>query len=179
MKIAMGMLAILAAIAGLALLPYGALAPLEHFLEPTFADSALVEEMHPSDSLTTLCLVIGAAAGLLGILVAFTVWVRRPGTSARMIERFPRVHALLVNQWYFDELLDTLFVRPTAWLGRTASSVVERVFVDGALVGGTTSIVRAGSAAVRAIQNGLLRAYVAVLMLGLTAIGLYFLLQAA
>ena len=66
MKIAMGLLAILASIAGLALLPYGVLVPLEHFLEPTFADSALVEEMHPSDSLTTLCLVIGAAAGLLG-----------------------------------------------------------------------------------------------------------------
>jgi NADH-quinone oxidoreductase subunit L len=177
MKVAMGTLAVLASIGGLALLPFGIFAPLEHFLEPTFADSALAEELHPSDGLTGAGLVIGAALGLLGILVAWTVWVRRPGTSAALAARFPRVHALLVNQWYFDQILDTLFVRPAAWFGRWASAVFERVFVEGTLVGGTTGLVRAGSAAVRAVQTGLLRSYVALLLVGMTAVGLYFLLQ--
>jgi NADH-quinone oxidoreductase subunit L len=49
--------------------------------------------------------------------------------------------------------------------------------VDGTLVGGTSGLVRAGSAAVRAVQSGLLRAYAALLVLGLLAVGLYFLLQ--
>ena len=177
MKVAMGVLAILAAIGGLALLPYGAFAPLEHFLEPSFADSELAEQLHPSDGLTTVGLLVGASVGLLGILVAYTIWVRRPGTSAAVAARFPRVHALLVNQWYFDQILDTLFVRPAAWFGRWASAFFERVFVQGTLVGGPTGLVRAGSAAVRAVQTGLLRSYVALLLLGMTAVGLYFLLQ--
>ena len=40
-------------------------------------------------------------------------------------------------------------------------------------------MVRAGSAAVRALQTGFLRYYAALLLLGVAAIGLYFLLQAA
>ena len=40
------------------------------------------------------------------------------------------------------------------------------MFVNGALVGGTTGLVRAGSAAVRAIQSGFLRYYAALLLLG-------------
>ena len=69
-------------------------------------------------------------------------------------------------------------MRPWAWLGRFGRQTFERVVVNGTLVGGTTGLVRAGSAAVRATQNGFLRAYAALLVVGLVAVGLYFLLQA-
>jgi NADH-quinone oxidoreductase subunit L len=114
-----------------------------------------------------------------GILVAYSVWVRRPGLSAQLQERFAPLHRLFVNKWYFDELIDLLFVRPFGWLGRFGQQTFERVFVEGTLVGGTSGIVRAGSAAVRAVQSGLLRAYAALLVLGLLAVGLYFLLQSS
>ena len=55
----------------------------------------------------------------------------------------------------------------------------ERVVVDGVLVGGTAGAVRAGSAAVRAVQSGFLRHYAALLLLGVTALGLYFLIAAS
>ena len=62
--------------------------------------------------------------------------------------------------------------------GRFAQNTFERVFVDGTLIGGTTGIVRAGSAAVRAAQSGFLRFYAALLIvLGVAGVGLYFLLQ--
>ena len=82
-----------------------------------------------------------------------------------------------MNKWYFDELIAALVVRPAAAAGRFASTTFERVFVDGAIVGGTTSLVRAGSASVRAVQTGLLRYYAALVVLGVAALGLYFLLQ--
>jgi NADH-quinone oxidoreductase subunit L len=52
------------------------------------------------------------------------------------------------------------------------------VVVDGVFVGGTTGVVRAGSAAVRAVQSGYLRYYAALLLLGLSAVALYFLVVA-
>ena len=55
-------------------------------------------------------------------------------------------------------------MRPAAWLGRFANSTIERVFVNGALVGGSTGAVRALSAAVRGIQSGYLRYYAALLL---------------
>src|SRR4051794_16540774 len=177
MKVAMGALAVLATIGGVVLLPFHATDWLDKFLEPSFRDSKYFDTLAPTDARTGIGLAIGAAIALAGIFVAYTVWIRRPGTSARLIERFPRVHALLVNQWYFDQILDTLFVRPAAWFGRFSQSLIERVFVQGALVDGATGIVRAGSAAVRAAQSGLLRAYVGLLVLGMTAVALYFLLQ--
>ena len=177
MKVAMSLLAIMATIGGIFLLPFGATDWLDKFLEPTFADSKYFEALKPTDGRTGIGLIVGAVIGLAGIAIAYRIWVQRPGTSASVIARFPRVHRLLVNQWYFDELLDTLFVRPTAWFGRWAQAFVERVFVDGALVGGATAVVRAGSAAVRTAQSGLLRAYAAAIVLGLVGVALYFLLQ--
>ena len=77
-----------------------------------------------------------------------------------------------------DELIDAVIVRPFAWFGRWAQHTVERLFVDGFVVGGTTSVVRASSAAVRAFQSGFVRSYAAMLLLGVIAVVLYFLIQA-
>ncbi len=68
-------------------------------------------------------------------------------------------------------------MQPAAAAGRFASTTFERVVIDGALVGGAGSLVRAGSASVRAVQTGLLRYYAALVVLGVAALGLYFLLQ--
>ena len=70
-------------------------------------------------------------------------------------------------------------MRPLAALGRFGRTVVESAFVQGFLVGGTVGIVRAGSSFARSIQTGELRAYAAVLLLGLSAIVLYFLIVAS
>jgi len=88
------------------------------------------------------------------------------------------VHRLFVNKWYFDELIDLLVVRPAGWFGRWAQQTFERIFVAGG-IDATSGIVRAGSAAVRAAQSGFLRAYAAMLLLGVVAVGLYFLIQSA
>jgi NADH-quinone oxidoreductase subunit L len=107
------------------------------------------------------------------------VWVARPGTSERVRTRFAPLHQLFVNKWYFDELIDLVVVRPVAWLGRFGQQTFERVVVNGLFVGGTVGIVKAGSAAARALQNGFLRAYAALLVLGIVGVAFYFLIQSS
>jgi NADH-quinone oxidoreductase subunit L len=176
MKAAMGALAVLATVGGIVQIPK-VTSWLDDFLAPSFRDSRIAAA--PSDNLLAFGLVLGAVVGLLGVAVAYQVWVRRPGTAARLQARLRPLHTLFINKWYFDELIDLLVVRPGGWVGRFAQQTVERVFVDGALVGGTTGLVRAGSAAVRGAQTGFVRYYAGLLILGLTGVGLYFLLQAA
>ena len=94
-------------------------------------------------------------------------------------ERLSGLHRLFVRKWYFDEIIETLIVRPFAMFGRFARDVFERVVVNGLLIGGPTGAVRAGSAAVRAVQSGFLRYYAALLLVGVTALGLYFLISAS
>jgi NADH-quinone oxidoreductase subunit L len=175
MKAAMGSLALLALVAGFLQIPrvdnY-----LSDFLEPTFAGSKLAR-IEPSAAVQLGGLVAGGVLGLAGVALAFLIWVRRPGTAARLQERLEGLHRFLSARWYFDELIDLLVIRPAAWFGRWAQQGFERYVVQDTLVGGPTGVVRAGSAAVRALQAGFVRYYAALLFVGVTATGLYFLLQ--
>src|SRR4051812_1038193 len=175
MKVAMGTLAVLATLGGIVLIPKTT-TWLDTFLEPTFAGGASVH--HPSDGLIFFGLALGAALGVLGIVIAYVIWGRENGERAVALRaRLSGLHRLFVNKWYFDELIDAAVVRPWGWFGRFGQQTFERIFVNGTLVGGTSGIVRAGSAAVRALQSGFLRVYAALFIVGLGAVVLYFLLQ--
>jgi NADH-quinone oxidoreductase subunit L len=93
--------------------------------------------------------------------------------------RLHRLYQLLVHKYFFDELIDAIFVRPALWLGRFAQQSFERVVINGLLVGTPLTIVRAGSATVRALQTGFLRYYAALLLLGLIISAFYFLVRSA
>jgi NADH-quinone oxidoreductase subunit L len=176
MQFAMVVLAIGAVGAGLVQIPNVDFV-IDDFLRPTFATSALYEP-HTKDGLLWFGLILGTCIGLAGIAIAYRVWVKRPGTAERVRKRLPALYTLFVNKWYFDELIDAIVVRPMAAVGDFARDTFERLFVDDTIIGGSTGLVRAGSAAVRAAQSGFLRYYAALLVLGLTGVGLYFLLQA-
>jgi NADH-quinone oxidoreductase subunit L len=175
MRLAMGLLAIGALGAGLIQIPKVDFV-IDDFLRPSFAGSALYET-HTRNGLLVFGLILGALVGLAGIALAWRIWVARPQTAPALRARFAPAYELFVNKWYFDELIDALVVRPASAAGRFASTTFERVFVEGTLVGGATQIVRACSASVRAAQTGLVRYYAALLVLGVSGLGLYFLLQ--
>jgi len=175
MKLAMGGLAVLATIGGLVQIPHVTDA-LDHFLEPTFERSVYFHTLDPSDALTFGGMALGAGLALIGIALAHLIWVRSPGMSTRIRERFAALHELFFNKWYFDELIDLLIVRPSQWFGAWAQQTFERVVVNGLLVGGTSGVVRAGSSAVRAAQTGFLRYYAALVVVGLVLVAFYFLL---
>ena len=119
------------------------------------------------------------AVSVAGIALAFLLYVKRRDRPAAIRARARRLHGFLVKKWFFDELIEWGIVRPFAAFGRFGRDVFERAFVNGLLVGGSTGLVRAGSAAVRAIQSGFLRAYAALLLLGMAALALYFLISAS
>jgi NADH-quinone oxidoreductase subunit L len=177
MKLAMGVLAVGAIGLGFLQLPFHATNVIHSFLQPTFEGSKYYEALDPSDGFTAIGLIIGAVLGIAGIALAYRIWVQKAGTSARFQERFAGAYRLFANKWYFDELIDVAVVRPFAWFGRFGQQTFERVVVQDGIVGGTAGIVRAGSAAVRALQSGLLRSYAALLVIGTVGVGLYFLLQ--
>ncbi len=176
MKAAMAPLALLSIVGGYVAVP-GLTDVLEKFLEPTFQDTRI--HSVPSDSAEWLGLAVGGVISIIGIGLAWWVYIREPGTATRVRERYARVHAFLVNKWYFDELYEAMFVRPVATIGGFSKRVIETDFVQGTIVGGATGVVRVGSSFARAIQTGYLRAYALLLLLGVAALTLYFLINSS
>ncbi|HXR28109.1 MAG TPA: NADH-quinone oxidoreductase subunit L [Solirubrobacteraceae bacterium] len=175
MRVAMIVLAVGATVAGLIQIPKVDFV-IDDFLRPSFASSPLYEP-HTKNGLLVFGLVLGTLLALAGIAIAYRIWVARPGLAPALQARMPALYSLLAHKWYFDELIDALVVRPAASAGRFARYTFERRVIDEGLVGGTTGLVRAGSAAVRAAQSGFVRYYAALLVLGVTGVGFYFLLQ--
>ena len=180
MKVAMSLLAVGAIFSGL--LQVGHVTAVIHdFLEPTFADSPYYDELEPSTATTWGGWIVGTVLALGGIALAYRLFVvdgeRR--TVGALRARLAGVYTLFSRKWYFDEIIDVVVVRPFAMFGRFARDVFERVVINGLIVGGPAGAVRAGSAAVRAVQSGFLRYYAALLLVGVTGLGLYFLLAAS
>jgi NADH-quinone oxidoreductase subunit L len=175
MRAAMWLLALGAVGAGLIQIPKVDFV-VDDFLRPSFGDSSLYAT-HTKNGLLVIGLVIGTLIGLTGIAIAWRVWVARPQLAAAARARVPALYGLLASKWYFDAALERFVVEPMGAIGRLARGGVERVFVDEALVGGTSAIVRAGSAAVRAAQSGFVRYYAALLVLGVAGVSFYFLLH--
>ena len=123
-----------------------------------------------------LGLIIGAVIAVAGVSIAFVLYIREPGASARLERRLPALHTFLYNKWYFDELIDVLVVRAVQMIGRFAQVVLDGELIAGGVTGSGTGIVRAASATVRRAQTGFLRYYVALMVIGIGGIALYFLI---
>jgi NADH-quinone oxidoreductase subunit L len=177
MRAAMAPLAVLAVLAGLVQVP-GLEDVIDNFLAPSFADSHY-EAAAPSDGSEWAGLGVGGLIALAGITAAYYAYVRRRGVTLQLRDRFARVHDFLVHKWYFDELFEALFVRPVATFGGFGRAVIETRFVQGFIVGGATGVVRVGTSFARSIQTGYLRAYALLLLLGVAALALYFLLASS
>jgi NADH-quinone oxidoreductase subunit L len=175
MRVAMSMLAVGSVGAGLLQIPQVDFV-VDDFLRPSFGDSSLYAT-HTRNGLLIAGLLLGTALALAGIAIAYRVWVLAPGLAERARTRLRAPYELLAHAWYFDQLIDALVVVPARAAGRFARDSFERRVIDETLTGGTTALIRAGSAAVRAAQSGFVRYYAALLVLGITGVGFYFLLQ--
>jgi NADH-quinone oxidoreductase subunit L len=174
MKAAMSVLAVLSLLGGVVLIP-GVTKTLEEFLHPTFEDSKYVDAV-PSVTMEWTFAAVGAAVSLAGIGLAYMIWIRRPGLTARLIERYPRVHGFLVNKWYWDDLYDYGVVRPMSAFGNFGRNVIESRFIQDTIIGGAVGVVRVGTSFARSVQSGYLRAYALLLLIGMFGLALYFLI---
>jgi NADH-quinone oxidoreductase subunit L len=172
MKVAMAVLGVGALSAGLIQIP-GVDDVVTKFLDGTFYSSSLYSIV-PSTEDSWIGLAVGGSISILGIFLAYVCYVRRPGVTVRLAQRFRRLHGFLINKWYFDEAIDFVVYRPAIAIGRFSNAVFERFVIQG-IVAGTTGVVKGAGSVVRGAQSGFVRAYALLLVGGFAALGVYFL----
>ena len=106
---------------------------------------------------------------LLGLLLAWNAYIRDPGIPARFTEHFRLLHAFLYQKWYFDQIYDTLLVRPAVALGRIFWKRGDEGTIDRFGPDGAAAAVAAGTRLTARIQTGYLYTYALVMLLGLAA----------
>jgi NADH-quinone oxidoreductase subunit L len=69
------------------------------------------EDEHAKEVLELQLMALSTGVALLGLLIAWYVWLKKPEIAAGMAGRFPGVHRLLLNKYYVDELYDVTLAR--------------------------------------------------------------------
>jgi NADH-quinone oxidoreductase subunit L len=156
-------LAVLAVIGGCVQIP-GVWHPFADFLKPTV--EPLVE---PSGTQDFVASVLALGLGLLGILVAWAAYSRR----TLRVPRARAARAVLEHKFYFDELYDAIFYRPTVLL----TSKLRDGFEGPVVVGSITAIsagARRAAGELTEVQTGLVRTYALAIAGGVTVLALVF-----
>jgi len=104
---------------------------------------------------------------LVGLLIAWNNYIRTPEAPLRFVQQFPSVYNFVSNKWYFDELYDVLFVRPSLWLGRLFWKRGDEGTIDRFGPHGAAYAVGIGNRVTYRLQSGYLYSYALVMLLGL------------
>ncbi len=128
-------------------------------------ENHVLEAMHHVPALVSLLPTI---VGVLGIGLAYVMYVAMPTLPARMAAAVPGVYRFVLNKWYFDELYDRIFVRPAVALARMLWQVGDATIIDG-VPNGIAALAADGSRQVVRIQTGSIAVYAFTMLIGLVA----------
>ena len=104
---------------------------------------------------------------LVGLWIAWNNYIRTPEAPLTFVRNFPGVYRFVSNKWYFDELYDFLFVRPSLWIGRLFWKGGDEGTIDRFGPHGAAYAVGIGNRITYRLQSGYLYSYALVMLLGL------------
>jgi len=104
---------------------------------------------------------------LLGFFIAWYGYIRNTRFPAAVVDQLGPIYRFVHNKWYFDELYNFLFVRPSFWIGRQLWKIGDVGIIDRFGPDGAAWAVSRGSVYAQRIQSGYLYSYALVMLLGL------------
>ncbi len=136
----------------------------------TNATNDLVNEFHHVPLWVKLSPFI---AMLLGLGLAYLFYIFRPALPGIVARLFQPIYLFLYNKWYFDELYDYIFIRPTKWLANKLWRIGDQSIIDG-VVNGLADRSLEFTGKLKTMQSGFVYHYAFAMMIGLTALITYF-----
>jgi len=153
-----------------------------HGVEGFFRESlAFAKSNHVLEDMHHVPLYVGilpTVMMLVGFLVAWHFYIRRPDIPVELARQHDWLYRFLLNKWYFDELYDLIFVRPTKWLGRTLWKSGDGWLIDGFGPDGVSARVLDVTRNVMRLQTGYLYHYAFAMLIGAAAFITWFMFSA-
>ena len=117
--------------------------------------------------------LVSIAVALGGVWVGWAFYYRRLFSSEAVAQRFGRVHRLLVNKYYLDDLYQWVIDRVVLVFSR-AVALFDRVVVNDGGVDGTADTVRTSGHRIRHVETGMVYNYALAMVLGVVMIALFW-----
>jgi NADH-quinone oxidoreductase subunit L len=171
------------------------------FLEPVFEGNAVIPPHEFAHSMEYILMLVSVVTAIVGIGIAYRMYVKQPELSDRMAAAFSGLHKVLLHKYYVDEIYDALFVNRVknlgnmlaafdmgvvdggvngvGWSGRMLgilSSWWDKWIIDG-LVNVVAFIVRLLSWPARIVQTGMVQNYAWFITAGVLVFMIYYALH--
>jgi NADH-quinone oxidoreductase subunit L len=114
--------------------------------------------------LLTPCLV------LLSIPISYYLFVKNKALPDTIAEINRPLYKFLINKWYFDELYETIFIKPSKKLGLFLWKFCDGKMIDGFGPDGISSFIKKCSIKANKFQSGFIYQYAFVMLLGFSAL---------
>ena len=111
---------------------------------------------------------------VLGLAIAAQFYLRDPSMPVKLARDHQLLYRFLLNKWYFDELYDFIFVRPTKWLGYTLWKRGDGWLIDGFGPDGVSARVLDVTRNVVRLQTGYLYHYAFAMLIGAALLTTWF-----
>jgi NADH-quinone oxidoreductase subunit L len=204
MTIPMGVLAVLSIIGGYVGIPYvfwGGFNKVGEFLAPVVGghgevakghaafslqkaayaaegggSTATVHGLHSASTELTL-MAISVVIALIGILIAYVFYIKRPAIPGILAEKGRTLYTVLINKYFVDEIYEFCFVDSLKSLGTALWKGFDDVVIDGA-VNGVGYLTVGLSGVLKKIQTGFVQSYAFSMIIGGVIVVGYYVVRA-
>ncbi len=143
----------------------------EFFRESLKNNPKILEEMH---HIPAMIAFLPTVMMVVGFVVSWLFYIRKPYLPVELANQHPGLYQFFLNKWYFDELYDFLFVRPTKWLGRFLWKKGDGAIIDGFGPDGVSARVLDVTRNVVRLQTGYLYHYAFAMLIGAAGLITWF-----
>ncbi|HTT74826.1 MAG TPA: NADH-quinone oxidoreductase subunit L [Candidatus Binataceae bacterium] len=118
--------------------------------------------------------LIALGLGVLGIVIAWILYIQNPALPARIGESLHGIYSVLWHKYYIDELYNLFVTRPLFWLSAIVlSRTIDTGIIDG-IVNGTGLVVEESGEGVRRGETGNVQHYAFVYLIGVLGVAAYY-----
>jgi NADH-quinone oxidoreductase subunit L len=130
-------------------------------------DAHLMHKMHEVPEWVKLSATV---VMLLGLFTAWMAYIKDTTIPARFTAAFQPLYQFLLNKWYWDELYNLIFVKPSFWFGRLFWKQGDQGTIDRFGPNGVAALTMFGSRWAGKLQSGLISSYAFAMLLGLAGL---------
>ena len=114
---------------------------------------------------------------VLAIPISYYLFVSNKNITKWLVDENKPLYNFLLNKWYFDELYDYLFVRPSKKIGTFFWKSIDVKTIDRFGPDGISNLIKKLSSKAVKFQTGYIYQYAFIMLIGFSAILTYFIVK--